>query len=221
VAELLGHTKQICSVAFSLDSRLLASASYDKTVRLWDVAGRKAASPMHVLEGHTDSVYSVSFSPNGRQLASTSGDNVRLWNLPEGAPGPVLEHNGYVLCLAFSPVVGSNMLASGGFDGIVRLWDVSTQKVLHKLQGHEHNVTITPFAFSPGVISSVAFSPDGSQLVSGSYDSTARLWSVASGKPLQVLTGHSSFVLCVAFHPNGKQVASCSFERKAVLIDTV
>jgi WD40 repeat protein len=200
VAVLEGHTEEVNSVAFSLDSRLLASSSDDRTVRLWDVVKRQ---PLGVLQGHTNAVWSVSFSSDGRQLASGSSDRtVRLWSVPEGVPGPVLQHALPVPCVAFSPVVGSNMLASGSRDGIIRLWDVSkiNPQLLRDLHGHFN------------VIRSVAFSPDGSQLVSGSLDKTVRLSSVASGKLLKTLTGHSQLVYSVAFHPNGKQVASCSWD---------
>jgi WD40 repeat protein len=205
MAVLEGHKRDVFGVAFSPDSRLLASASADRTVRLWDVVGRQPAFPVHVLRGHTDFVIRVSFSPDGRQLASSADDGtVRLWSVPEGVPGPVLQHARSVWCVAFSPVVGSNLLVSGAFDRIVRLWDVSgtKQQLLRELQGHSDGIR------------SVVFSPDGSQLVSGSYDKTVRLWSVASGKLLKTLTGHSKAVRCVAFHPNGKQVASWAYDMR-------
>jgi WD40 repeat protein len=175
---LEGHTRCVMSVAFSPDSRLLASASDDRTVRLWDVVERRVASPVHVLRGHAY-VSSLSFSPDGRQLASGSWDcTVRLWSVPECVPGPVLQHACPVYCVAFLPVVGSNMLASGDSHGIVRLWDVGGI-IKRELQGHSRRIT------------SVVFSPDGSQLVTGSDNNTVRLWSVASGKLVKVLTGNS------------------------------
>jgi WD40 repeat protein len=88
------------------------------------------------------------------------------------------------------------MLASGDSHGIVRLWDVGGI-IKRELQGHSRRIT------------SVVFSPDGSQLVTGSDNNTVRLWSVASGKLVKVLTGNSARFSSVAFHPNGKQVASC------------
>jgi hypothetical protein len=214
---LEGHTWEVSSVTFSPDDRLLASASFDCTARLWDVAEQMAVSPVHVLRGHTDWVTSVSFSPDGRQLASSSWDcTVRLWSVPEGVPGPVLKYACLIFRVAFSPVLRSNVLASGCSDGIVRLWDVSgvDQRLLCELQGQFDSVT------------SMAFSPDGSRLVLGSWKCAVQLWSVSSGKLLKALNITSRYnpgvscVTCVAFHPNGKQVATC-FGDKTVCIWTV
>jgi WD40 repeat protein len=182
-----------------------------------------------VLQGHTDFVNSVSFSPDGRQLASGSDDRtVRLWNMPEGVPGPVLQHDECVRCVAFSPVVGSNsnVLASGSDDGFVRLWDVSILGYPKRLRSYFSQTE---------PVNSMSFSFDGCHFVVGSnirkksvrsndqdYDKNVRVWSVASGVMTELIGqsqfvscegGRSDHVTCVAFHPNGQQIASCSEDK--------
>ena len=197
-ATLEGHTDIVWSVAFSPNGKMLASASWDQSVRLWNVnTGRL----LHTLTGHTNEVMSVAFSPDGNTLASGSWDGtIRLWNPRNGKLKRTLtEHAGGVASVAFSP--DSNTLASGNADRTIRLWNTTTWKVDRTLTGHTD------------VVESVAFSPDSNTLASGSRDTTIRLWNPNNGRNKRTLTEHTAPVSAVAFSSDGNTFASGGRDR--------
>ncbi|WP_445638558.1 WD40 domain-containing protein [Nostoc sp. DSM 114161] len=204
VNSLEGHSSSVISVGFSPDGKTLASGSFDKTIKLWDVSTGKA---IKTLTGHSSSVISVGFSPDGKTLASGSFDKtIKLWDVSTGKAIKTLTgHSSSVISVGFSP--DGKTLASGSFDKTIKLWDVSTGKAIKNLTGHSSSVI------------SVGFSPDGKTLASASFDKTIKLWDVSTGKAIKTLTGHSSSVRSVVFSPDGKTLASASDDKTIKLWD--
>lgn len=207
---LLGHKGAVYLTSFSPNGRVLATASYDRTVRLWDVSKPSRPKPMgKPLTGHTSWVSSAVFSPDGNTLATASDDGTaRLWDVrdpshPRPLGSPLTGHDGTIYLVAFSP--DGRTLASASDDRTVRLWKVSDPrrpKALGALTGHT------------AAVRSVAFAQDGRTLAAGGDDGTIRMWSISDPrrpKPIdKVLSGHTGTVHSVAFSPDGRTLASGS-----------
>ncbi|MEG4142576.1 nSTAND1 domain-containing NTPase [Microcoleus sp. Pol7_B1] len=242
-----GHTERVSAISFSPNGKLLATASSDHTVKLWDTS---TGQQIHTLSGHTDSVNAVRFSPNGKLLATASDDKtVKLWDTTTGKQINTLSgHTASVYLVSFSP--NGKLLATGGGDNTVKLWDTSTGKQINTLSGHKDGVN--DFSFSPNgklvatgssdntvklwdtstgkqintlsghteLVDVVSFSPDGKRLATGSWDKTVKLWDTSTGKEIKTLSGHTDWVNVVSFSPDGKRLATASSDKTVKLWDT-
>jgi WD domain, G-beta repeat len=140
---LEGHSHWVWGIAFSPDGKQLASASYDRTVRVW---GATTGATLQIFKGHSSYVRDVAFSPDSRQLASASDDKtVRVWDAATGATRQILEgHSNSVNAVAFSP--DGKQLASASYDRTVRVWDVATGATLQILESHSSYIRTLSFS---------------------------------------------------------------------------
>lgn len=192
-----GHEGPVRSVVFSADGRRALSGSGwpngDSSMRLWDV---ESGQQLRRFQGDgMVGVTQVALSRDGRRALSGSMDRVmRLWDVDSGK---LLRRFEGARVVAFSPD-GSRAL-SDGKDNVFRLWDLESGKEIGTFAGHT------------APVHSLAFSPDGKHVVSGSggLDQTVRLWDAASFKELNRFEGHQASVVCVAFSPDGRLIVSC------------
>jgi WD40 repeat protein/serine/threonine protein kinase len=226
---------------FSPDGKHLAALDPDGVARVWDVTGQEERT----FSFPTQMVYELALSPGGKRLAGAGGPVPLVWDVGSRgeafrirAPGligyvkeVVFSHDGKTLAGVWVPRAGN-----GGRE-VVKVWDATSGKETHHLEGHANS--IKALAFSPAgrylasaaldqrvkvwdlntgreahtlkghfdMVFSVAWSPDGRRLATGSGDNTVKVWDAASGEELLTLR-HGSAVYSVAFSPDGRRLMS-------------
>ncbi len=151
------------AVVFSPDGTRLAAAGGGGKIRIWDVVTGKVVVD---IEGHGRRTNTLAYSPDGRLLASAGCKRtVCLWDSQSGRSlGHLPERPCKVMGLTFC---GNTTLAAGGSDNVIYLWDITAREQRAKLEGHT------------GSVSSLVFHPQTRELISGSFDTTVRVWNLA------------------------------------------
>ncbi|KAF7723378.1 cross-pathway control WD-repeat protein cpc2 [Apophysomyces ossiformis] len=186
---LLGHNHFVEDIAISSDGQFALSASWDKTLRLWDL---NTGVTTRRFVGHEKDVLSVSFSADNRQIVSGSRDkSIKLWNTLGECKYNITEdgHSEWVSCVRFSPNPANPVIVSGGWDKIVKVWDLTKLKLRTNFIGHN------------GYVSTVTVSPDGSLCASAGKDGIVMLWDLNESKHLYSLEA-GDVVNALTFSPN-------------------
>ena len=202
------HTKEVRSLKFSPNGRMLVSASYDKKAILWDLGMKKMLEVLYESRSLSESPSSLSFSTDGNTLAlGTQAGTVLLWDMATRLQVGTLAapNSGWVNSVEFSP--NDSTLAAGYHDGNVRLWNVGTREKTATLEGHA------------GWVTCLSFPPDGSPLASGSLDGTIKLWNIETEENIATLEGHSGGIRSISFSHDGRTLASTAFDFTVKLWD--
>jgi WD40 repeat protein len=208
---LTGHTGPVNTVAVSPDGTRIASASYDRTVKIWELDERRAGLRARPEEfsGATPQVC-VAFSPDGARLASGDWSGIiKLWDLKTGESFALKGHPDRLFAVAFSP--DGTRLASSGKDSAVKVWDLTSRRLLADLDVPR---------VAGGLVLGVAFSPDGKLVAASCPDRTVKLWQQGPGPEgkeytlLRSLKGPTGTMTLdqVAFSPDGTRLASATWE---------
>ncbi len=207
---LTEHTGFVQSVAFSPDGSLLASGSYDHTVRLWKMGDQEDNQPLQ-LRGHDEAVMGVSFSPDSQVIASASQDKtLRLWNR-EGKPmGLPRKHEDILYDVSFSP--DGKTIATGDRQGFISLWEIRNNQVVFKERVKAHESAVYALSFSPDSTRNLLVSAgaDGKLIF---WDGNEQ-WKLTKNLPVPA---HENEIVDVSFSNNGELIATVGEDQKIKL----
>ncbi|XP_044331188.1 U4/U6 small nuclear ribonucleoprotein PRP4-like protein [Triticum aestivum] len=205
IATLKGHTERATDVAFSPVDNCLATASADKTAKLWNSDGSLLMS----FDGHLDRLARLAFHPSGKYLGTASFDKTwRLWDINTGTELLLQEgHSRSVYGVSFHP--DGSLAASCGFDASARVWDLRSGRLYCTLIGNVKPVL------------GVGFSPNGHLVATTSEDNFCRIWDLRTRQMLYSIPAHKSLISHVKFEPQeGYYLATSSYDTKAALWST-
>lgn len=209
-----GHEQDIYSLDFARDGRTIASGSGDRTVRLWDIEAGANILTLSIEDGVT----TVAISPDTKYVAAGSLDkSVRVWDVATGYLVERLEgpdgHKDSVYSVAFAP--NGKDLVSGSLDKTIKMWELMAPRGGHPNTGPKGGKCIRTFEGHKDFVLSVALTPDGAWVLSGSKDRGVQFWNPRTGDTQLMLQGHKNSVISVAPSPLGGAFATGSGDMRA------
>lgn len=223
VQTLQGHNQAVQCAAFSPDGALVITACDDVVARVWDTASGEL---QQTFTGHRKWVLTVAFSPDGLRCLTASRDGTaRLWQTSSGACVQTFPHQARVACAVFSSD-GRQVLTASARSA--RLWAAVAPGVAPEVPeggpedgaGQRVPIALKEFTGHDADILCAAFSHDDSWVLTGSIDTTAKLFDAKSCHCILTLNGHKHWVFSVAFSPTGLRILTGSRDNTAMVWDT-
>lgn len=209
-----GHSDKVLAVAIAPNQRLAISASFDRTIKVWDISTAASTDRFdrrskveYTLIGHSAAVRALAVTPDGRHLVSGSSDHtIKIWDLQNRQiERTLIGHESGVWSL--SVTTDGQRLVSASDDHTLRIWNLATGREEFVLVGHGASIW------------SVAVTADGRYAISASNDRTLRVWDLANGREIRSITGHVDRVRAVAVAADGGFAISASNDRTLKLWD--
>jgi WD40 repeat protein len=202
---MASHSEGIASVAVNPAGTRIATVSFDKTIKIWDLESGRELRSISNIGGY---VNTISWSPDGRTLIHGAEDRtVRIWEVETGrAVRTINGHTDYVNEARYSP--DGRRIASVAVDKLIKIWDAGTGREIRTLSGHTDFVCV------------VSWSPNGRRIATGSNatEQSIRIWDVESGRLLHTIPNQGGRIMALAYSPDGRRIASCTTEEPMVKI---
>ncbi|MDZ8054143.1 MAG: eIF2A-related protein [Aulosira sp. ZfuVER01] len=205
---LQGHSQQVNAVSFSPNGKIIASASDDGTIKIWNTEGKL----INTITDNQSRFIDINFSHNGKFIATSTDKIIKIYTIDSKLIKIFTGHTDIINSVDFSP--DDKTLISNSRDKTIKLWRIDGS-LIKSWNAHK------------GWVNTVSLSPDGQVIASGGEDNLVKLWQ-ANGKLLQTMSGHKERVTCVRFSPDGKFIASASgdktiklWNRQGILLQTI
>ncbi|EDV27593.1 uncharacterized protein TRIADDRAFT_37206 [Trichoplax adhaerens] len=202
---LTGHEGEIYTAKFHPDGEVLASASFERKIFLWNIYGE--CENYAILEGHKGAVLDLHFSTDGSQLFSASTDKTAaIWDFESGQRTKKFKGHTGIVNSCHPSRRGTQMLVTGSDDCTAKLWDVRRREPVHSFQSNYQ-------------VTAVSFNDTGDQIISGGLDNVIRVWDLRKNNIMYSMSGHLDTITSLSVSPDGCYVMSNAMDNSVRIWD--